>query len=177
MKIEVYNLNRILTNTERCGKKGEPQNLISIRDSYFDGENSEKYAALDRRIKRYGINALVVAFDDIDPYRFKFGMEHPTIKKKFEDGTNIPIFFNSEIAKDIERWVYNIWKNDHDCTIKVHCWAGRSRSQAVAYWLNMYFNLILDRNIGDYVANNKLNVVEKVHFNCEVLRVFTDTFG
>ena len=134
MKIEVYNLNRILANTERCGKKGEPQNLISIRNSYFDGENIEKYAALDRRIKRYGINALVVAFDDIDPYRFKYGMEHYTIKQQFADGQLTPIFFNPEIAKQIVDWTMKIWNEDHNATIKVHCWAGRSRSQAVAYW-------------------------------------------
>ena len=177
MKIEVYSLNRILSNTKKCGKNGQVQNLISIRDSCSGDETIEKHNALDRRISRYGINALVVTFDDIDPYRFKFGMEHPEIRKKFEDGTHTPIFFNSELAKDIVSWVRNIWENDHDCTIKVHCWAGRSRSQAVAYWLNMYFNLILDMNILDYVANNKLNVSEKVHFNCEVLRVFTATFG
>lgn len=104
-------------------------------------------------------------------------MEHYTIRKKFEDGQLTPIFFNKEIASEIVNWVMDIWKKDRNATVKVHCWAGRSRSQAVAYWLNMYFNLIMERNIEDYVANNALNVHEKVHFNCEVLRVFTETFG
>ena len=174
MKIEVYNLNKALKVAEKC----PGCNLLSIRDSYVGYEDTdEKHAALDRRIKRNGINAKVVYFDDIDPYRFYHGMEHPTIKAKFADGKHQPIFFNKEIASDIVNWVMSIWERDHNATIKVHCWAGRSRSQAVAYWLNIYFNLILERNLEDYVANNAINIHEKVHFNCEVLRVFTSAFG
>ena len=41
----------------------------------------------------------------------------------------------------------------------------------------MYFNLILERNLEDYMTNNAVNIHEKVHFNCEVLRVFSETFG
>ena len=173
MKIEVYNLNKVLKVADR-----EPGcNLLSIRDLYTNDETNEKHACLDRRIARNNINAKVVYFDDIDPYRFYHGMEHVSIQEKFKDGQKAPIFFNSDIAKDIVKWVMDLWKKDHNCTIKVHCWAGRSRSQAVAYWLNMYFNLILERNIEDYMANNAINVTEKIHFNCEVLRVFTATFG
>ena len=174
MKIEVYNLNKALKVAEKC----PGCNLLSIRDKYTcHDDTDEKHACLDRRIARNGINAKIVYFDDIDPYRFYHGMEHPFIQSKFEDGTREPIFFNKEIASEIVNWVMEIWKKDHNATIKIHCWAGHSRSQAVAYWLNMYFNLILDRNIEDYVANNALNVHEKIHFNCEVLRVFTETFG
>ena len=172
MKFEVYSLNGALKRIEKGGG-----NWISIRDLYCDDETKQKYAALDRRIARGGAHALTLYFDDIDPYRFKHGMEHYTIRKKFEDGQLNPIFFNKEIASEIVNWVMDIWKNDRNATVKIHCWAGRSRSQAVAYWLNMYFNLIMERNIEDYVANNALNVHEKVHFNCEVLRVFTETFG
>jgi predicted protein tyrosine phosphatase len=74
-------------------------------------------------------------------------------------------------------WTRDVWKKDKNATVKIHCWAGRSRSQAMAYWLNIYFNLVLDHNLEDFMANNALNVTEKVHFNCEVLRVFTSTFG
>ena len=171
MKFEVYNLNGALNRIEKGG------NWISIRDLYCDDLTKEKYSALDRRITRGGANALTLYFDDIDPYRFKYGMEHYSIKQKFADGQLTPIFFNPEIAKQIVDWVMKIWNEDHNDTIKVHCWAGRSRSQAVAYWLNMYFNLILDRNIQDYTMNNARNVHEKVHFNCEVLMVFTSVFG
>ena len=174
MKLEVYSLNNILKVAEK-----EPGcNILSIRDSYTGHEDTdEKHACLDRRIARNGINAKVVHFDDIDPYRFYHDMEHPAIKSKFEDGKNQPVFFTSEIARDIVKWVMPLWEKDHGVDIKVHCWAGRSRSQAVAYWLNMYFNLIMERNLPDYYANNVLNVHEKIHFNCEVLRVFTATFG
>lgn len=174
MKFEVYNLNQVLKVAERC----PGCNLLSIRDPFSDHEpTDEKHACLDRRIKRNGINAKVIYFDDIDPYRFYHDMEHPTIKAKYVDKTKEPVFFTAELAKEIVLWVVDIWKKDRNATVKVHCWAGRSRSQAVAYWLNMYFNLILDRNLPDYYANNALNVHPKVHFNCEVLRVFTETFG
>ena len=173
MKIEVYNLNKILKVADR-----EPGcNILSIRDLYSDDPTKAKYACLDRRVARNGINCKVIHFDDIDPYRFYHGMEHPSIQNKFKFGQKEPIFFNSQIAAEIMHWVMDLWKKDHNCTIKIHCWAGRSRSQAVAYWLNMYFNLMLKRNVEDYVANNVINVSEKVHFNCEVLRVFTSTFG
>ena len=173
MKIEVYNLNKIL----KVADKEPGCNILSIRDFYSDGPTVEKYACLDRRVARNGINCKVIHFDDIDPYRFYHDMEHPSVKQKFVDGQKSPIFFNSQIAGEIMKWVLDLWTVDHNCTIKIHCWAGRSRSQAVAYWLNMYFNLMLERNVEDYVANNVINVSEKVHFNCEVLRVFTSTFG
>lgn len=175
MKIEVYSLNKILKVAEK-----EPGcNILSIRDPYAgdNGETDAKHACLDRRIARNGIHAKIVYFDDIDPYRFYHDMEHPFIKSKFVDGTHQPTFFNSQIADEIMKWVMPIWTKDNNCNIKVHCWAGRSRSQAVAYWLNMYFNLIMSKNLDDYHENNIRNVTEKVHFNCEVLRVFTSTFG
>ena len=174
MKIEVYNLNGALKVAEKC----PGCNLLSIRDPFSGyADTDEKHACLDRRIARNGINAKVVYFDDIDPYRFYHDMEHPVIKEKFADGKHTPVFFNADLAREIVKWIMPMWEKDHNFTLKVHCWAGRSRSQAVAYWLNMYFNLILERNIEDYMANNALNVHEKIHFNCEVLRVFTSTFG
>ena len=172
MKLEVYNVNKILKEV----KKGAC-NVLSIRDMFTDDETNQKYECLDRRAARVGANMLVVNFDDIDPYRFYHGMEHPWIQEKFKGGQLQPLFFNSKMAEDIVKWVKGLWDADHNVTIKVHCWAGRSRSQAVAYWLNMYFNLILDRNLDDFYENNARNVFEKVHFNCEVLRVFTATFG
>ena len=173
MKIEVYNLNNILKEVKKC----PGCNLISIRDAFTDEPTHEKYACLDRRVARNGVNMLTINFDDIDPYRFFHGMEHFSIQEKFKDGQLEPIFFNQKIAEDIVKWVKGLWDTDHGVTIKVHCWAGRSRSQAVAFWLNIYFNLVLDRNLDDFYENNARNVTEKVHFNCEVLRVFANTFG
>lgn len=172
MKFEVYSLNKVLKVAENCPEC----NLLSIRDLYTDNKTDEKYACLDRRIHRNDINAKIIYFDDIDPYRFYHNMEHFSIRAKFADGTKKPIFFNDELALEIVNWAMDIWKKDHNATIKIHCWAGRSRSQAVAYWLNIYFNLILERNLDDYIANNTFNINEKIHFNCEVLRVFSSTF-
>ena len=173
MKFEVYNLNKIL----KVAEKERDFNLISIRDVLYKDEDNEKYACLDRRAKRNNIHMLKLFFDDIDPYRFLHGMEHPHVVARIQERENTPIFFDEEMAKDIVNFVTEIWEKDKNATVKIHCWAGRSRSQAVAYWLNIYFNLILDHNLGDYQLNNAVNVNEKVHFNCEVLRVFTSMFG
>ena len=173
MKIEVYNLNKVLKEVKTC----PGCNLISIRDAFSDHETEEKYACLDRRVARNGVNMLTINFDDIDPYRFYHGMEHPSVRNKFANGQLEPLFFNQKMAEAIVDWVKRLWEADHGVVVKVHCWAGRSRSQAVAYWLNIYFNLILDRNLDDFYENNARNVFEKVHFNCEVLRVFTNAFG
>lgn len=173
MRFEVYNLNKILKEVDRC----PGCSIISIRDVVYDDENNEKYACLDRRAARNSINMLKVWFDDIDPYRYKCGLEHPSVVERIRNVGDGPRFFTAEMAKDIVDFVTEIWEKDKNATVKVHCWAGRSRSQAVAYWLNIYFNLILDRNLGDYQMNNAVNVSEKVHFNCEVLRVFTSMFG
>ena len=173
MRFEVYSLNKVLKEADKC----PGCNLISIRDVVFDDENNAKYACLDRRAARNNISMLKLWFDDIDPYRYKCGLEHRSVVERIQTTGGVPRFFTDEMAKGIVDWTMDIWKKDKNATVKIHCWAGRSRSQAVAYWLNIYFNLVLDRNLNDYVANNALNVTEKVHFNCEVLRVFTSVFG
>ena len=155
MKFEVYSLNKVLKVAEKC----PGCNLLSIRDPYSGhADTDEKHACLDRRIARNGINAKVVYFDDIDPYRFYHDMEHPTIKAKFADGKRQPVFFNKELASEIVNWVMDIWKKDHNATIKIHCWAGRSRSQAVAYWLNMYFKSMIARTRVHYISYIAINI-------------------
>lgn len=174
MIINVYSLNKALGASE----KKDFQNWISIRDKYeCDPETGLKHAAMDRHFNKHHANSIIVRFDDIDPYRFKYGMEHECIKKKFASGAIEPTFFSREHAIQIVDFVKGIWDKNHDAELNIHCWAGRSRSQAVGYWLNIYFNLIIDRNIEHYVRNNATNIHEKVHFNCEVLRVFSETFG
>ena len=173
MRFEVYSLNDILD--EVVNSPGS--NLISIRDVIYEDKPNEKYDCLDRRAKRNGIHMLKLFFDDIDPYRFYHDMEHPCVVNRIKERENTPIFFDEYMARGIVDWVMDIWKKDKNATVKIHCWAGRSRSQAVAYWLNIYFNLILDYNLEAYRLNNSANVMEKVHFNCEVLRVFTSVFG
>ena len=172
MKIEVYNLNKMLKITDKESSVG--LNLISIRD-VLDSP-CEKYMALDRHINKRSINAKIVYFDDADRYRWGQGLEHPCITGRYSDGGE-PTFFNESIAKDIIDYVGPLWEKDHDVRILIHCWAGRSRSQAVAYWLNIYYNLILTTDIESFNWNNARNVTEKIHFNCDVLKVFTNLYG
>jgi predicted protein tyrosine phosphatase len=72
--------------------------------------------------------------------------------------TNIQdeIFFNEKLAKEIHEFINNISENDTK-PIYVHCDAGVSRSGAVGYMLNEYFNKFLTNNENDYKAFNMNN--------------------
>ena len=86
------------------------------------------------------------------------------LKLNFDDiserdmNTNIhdEIFFNENLAKEIHEFINNISKNDTN-PIYVHCDAGVSRSGAVGYILNEYFNKFLTNNENDYKAFNVNN--------------------
>ena len=171
MKLNVYGLNKALNKVKKGG------NWISIRDRYTNDETNEKYACMDRRIPRYGCRSMTIYFDDIDPYRFYHDMEHPMIKVKFADPSHEPVFFGPEHVKEIMDFVSPLWEQDHDVEINIHCWAGKSRSQAVAYYLNIYFNLMLDHDVDAFIENNQRNITDKIHFNCEVLKVFSQVCG
>ena len=171
MHIEIFGVKKILNILDRQSPGVE--NLISVRDSLKEDDSANQlYAALDRRIRRHGINAKVIAFADVDRYRWGQGLEHPVVMKNLAEGEE-PIFFTVEMAKDIMRWVHPLWEANHDVHIAIHCWAGRSRSQAIGYYLNTHYNLVLNRDIGSWNENNIANLSDKVHFNCDVLRIMT----
>ncbi len=101
---------------------------------------------------------------------FSFGSYSPVsdrfnvLKLNFDDiserdiDTNIhnEIFFNENLAKEIHKFIDNISENDTK-PIYVHCDAGVSRSGAVGYILNEYFNKFITNNENDYKAFNVNN--------------------
>jgi predicted protein tyrosine phosphatase len=81
------------------------------------------------------------------------------------------IHFNEEHARKIIKFSTNIFYNNED--LNIHCFAGRSRSQAVGYVLNQYFNLYLTHNPDDYRLNI-LNNNEKFMANPDVIKVMNN---
>ena len=55
----------------------------------------------------------------------------------------------------------------------IHCYAGRSRSQAIGYVLNQYFNLYLKHNKEDF-KRNLLSNNEKFMGNPDVIKVMNE---
>ena len=74
------------------------------------------------------------------------------LKLQFDDVTElvkdeIYIHFNSDMAKKIVEFIKNI--KDDGKNFYVHCDAGVSRSGAVGYMLNEWFNKYIDRKNDD----------------------------
>jgi predicted protein tyrosine phosphatase len=53
------------------------------------------------------------------------------------------------MAREIIKFSCNIYKKKQD--LNIHCWAGKSRSQAIAFCLNQYFNMFCENNEEDYI--------------------------
>lgn len=70
---------------------------------------------------------------------------HDLEKKYFKDD----VLFNENDVKQIETFVEYIKQHNTINTIYVHCTAGISRSGAVGYFLNTYFNIFLQDNKKD----------------------------
>lgn len=82
------------------------------------------------------------------------------LKLQFDDVTELVkdesyIHFNSDMAKKVVEFIKNI--KDDGKNFYVHCDAGVSRSGAVGYMLNEWFNKYIDRKNDDiefFVKNN-----------------------
>lgn len=158
MKINVMSLrkaNELIQNEYKYQK-----NWISIRENDFP-ELYNKFDVCN--------NVCIVIFDDVTYYSEKHNLSH----KFFDDirkRRNL-IHFNDEHARKIIKFSTNIFYNNED--LNIHCFAGRSRSQAVGYVLNQYFNLYLTHNPDDYRLNI-LNNNEKFMANPDVIKVMNN---
>lgn len=120
-------------------------NWISIRDKDYP----HLYNIIDTNCK----NICKLEFDDITYYQEKHNLLY-----SFYDEIKIQrelIHFNEEHAKQIIDFAQDVF--DKNETLNIHCYAGRSRSQAVGYVLNQYFNLYLTTNTTDFVKNIRNN--------------------
>lgn len=93
----------------------------------------------------------------------------------FDDITekeNNGIHFSESQAKDIMNFIKEIPLNNHKL-FYIHCDAGISRSGAVGYMLNEYFNKFLQDNKEDnnYFQDNNLHILP----NPEVVRILKHT--
>ena len=88
-------------------------------------------------------NVLKLNFDDISERDIPVGWNI------FDSATKENIFFNEDHAKQIKDFISEI-PADSTKTFYIHCDAGVSRSGAVGYLLNEYFNKYLANNSEDY---------------------------
>lgn len=117
------------------------RNWISVRDYGYE----HLYSDLDNN----GENILKVYFDDVTNFNIKHDLIHPIYKEIIKNRNFI--LFSNEQANQILDFAHKIYKSKE--TLNIHCWAGKSRSQAIGYVLNNYFNLFLENNKIDYIRN------------------------
>lgn len=132
------------------------KNWISIRDIGFESY----YKKLDDLCE----NVLVVKFDDVTEFEVKHKIYHPFYHKISEKRPFV--LFNSEMARQIIKFVNNIKDNE----INIHCWAGKSRSQAIGSCLNQYYNLFMENNEEDFIRNLQ-HSVDNFMANSDVIKI------
>lgn len=74
------------------------------------------------------------------------------------------------MAREIIKFSCDIYKNKQD--LNIHCWAGKSRSQAIAFCLNQYFNMFCENNEEDYIWNLG-NSIDDFMGNSDVIKILT----
>jgi len=117
-----------------------------------------------------GENTLVLVFDDTDPFRVYNGLVHEYYASQYRKRN--PVYFTREMSHkcfDIARYAHSQRKD-----LNIHCFAGMSRSQAVAYVLNIYINKIVEDNDKDF-TRNIVNSLNRQMVNPMVLNIMTET--
>lgn len=136
------------------------KNWISIRDLGY----SNIYNELDK----YAENILEIYFDDVTDQNIKTNTLHPFYQRAYmKRGL---VCFDEEMAKKIIKFSEDVYNNGEE--LNIHCWAGRSRSQAIGYCLNFYYNYFLKVNNSDFLYNLN-NSIDKFIGNYDVTRVLT----
>ena len=139
----------------------KPKNWISVRDLGY----SHLYEDMDEKCS----NVLELYFDDVTNQDIQSGALHPFYRKAYM--ARGLICFSEEMARDIVKFAEKVYNKGEE--LNIHCWAGKSRSQAIGHCLNIYYNLYLKKNDKDYLRNlNKSN--GKFHGNYDVIRIMTN---
>ena len=156
MKINVYSYKNVkkLIKEDNLPKN----NWISLRD--------EGYDYLYKDLTNYAKNILIVYFDDVTVSNIRTDTIHP-IYKKIAESREL-ILFNEEKADQIINFAKDVYERNEE--LNIHCWAGKSRSQAVGYVLNQHFNLFLEDNKEDFILNLR-NTEDKFRGNFDVIRI------
>lgn len=138
--MSLNNANKIIETDENY--RG---NWISIRE--------HDHPLLYKNFDRLCSNICKLEFDDVTYYDEKHNLIHPffqDVKK-----TRQLIHFNEKHAEQILKFATEVSHKNQP--LNIHCYAGRSRSQAIGYVLNIYFNLIKERNLTDFNRNLQNN--------------------
>lgn len=136
------------------------RNWISIRDLGY----SNIYNELDSVAE----NILELYFDDVTSHDVKCETLHPFYKLAYmKRGL---VCFDEDMAKKIISFANGVFERGEE--LNIHCWAGRSRSQAIGYCLNIYFNLFKSKNEEDYLRNVN-NSIDKFIGNYDVIRIIS----
>jgi predicted protein tyrosine phosphatase len=136
-------------------------NWISIRDIGFE--------YLYNKMDELCDNVLILKFDDVTNFDVKHNLLHP-FYQRISEKRNF-VHFNEEMAIKILKFTNKLNKND---TLNIHCWAGKSRSQAIGYCLNQYYNLFMDNNEEDFIRNLQ-NSIDGFVGNSDVIKVMSKT--
>ena len=141
--------------------KDYQKNWISIREADFP----ELYNIFDSICN----NVCIVKFDDVTYYSEEHNLSHPFFNS-IRDHREL-IHFNENHAKKIIDFALDVFHKNE--ILNIHCYAGRSRSQAIGYVLNQYFNLYLKHNKEDF-KRNLLSNNEKFMGNPDVIKVMNE---
>lgn len=137
------------------------KNWISIRDNGYP----EIYIAIDK----FCNNVCALEFDDITHYNVTHDLIMPMYKEIKEKRELI--YFDKTHAKQIIEFADKIYRSGEE--LNIHCFAGKSRSQAVGYALNVYYNLYLNDNQEHFLRNLEVNNY-KFMPNSEILQIMND---
>ena len=151
MKINFYSYEEASRISEK--KKNMP--WISIRDVGYE----EHYS----KINENSNNVCSLVFDDVDHGRVSCGMIASFYRSQYT--VRKPVYFTEGMAEGILFFCL-----DNRELINIHCWAGISRSSAVAFVINNFFG------DDDFEENYKKINNPEVAMNCEVIKVMTDVF-
>ena len=136
------------------------RNWISIRDFGYE----YLYAKMDEYCK----NVLIIQFDDVLKYNVQRNIWHPFYAREIKKRELV--YFNENMAKQIIKFANDVYNKGQ--MLNIHCWAGKSRSQAIAFCLNQYYNLFWEDNEQDYIYNLN-NSIDNFMGNADVIKILT----
>lgn len=130
-------------------------------------------------------NIISIITPEYSPHNFT--EEDPPFSKKYWNNPNILILKFHDAWKQVNNLVKlmssqdadKIWKFcqniDTSKPLYIHCTAGKSRSQAVGYIINLYFNHLLEDNVQDFrefeIENSSIR-----HMNILVKTLLSEKF-
>lgn len=158
MIINVFSLKEAISEVI---DKNNTKNWISIRDI--------GYEYLYKDLDNHSINILTLFFDDLTKYQIKYNLVHPIYKESLT--IREPLYFNRNHAQQIIDFSNDVFNYNEE--LNIHCYAGRSRSQAIGYVLNNYFNLFVKKNIDDYLFNLNRSL-QRFMPNSDVLKILNE---